>query len=478
MRRKPNSAMADKKRKTLQIKRPNADSPLAKNKPLPKVNMDDKAATSSIDGDALSSMGPKAVKSSTTRIALPDEDKIRRARRANATQDLEREDAMPSAEQIEQAQNSATMPIMIDTESIEESATQKLSTGDTDDGMDQTMEIDPDSLATTNLETQLLDGDTDAGGDKTMQIDPEALRTRNLSQELEAADKTDKTGDQTLKIDEEELNESLASQKLEAAQNDSEDSDKTMQIDPAALQTGSIEGVEEVQGMETMKMETMQMDDDIDTEVTRQEMEESFNAQTMEMDPNQLADELAKASSKKVEISAKDGADKTMDLSQAQRPKTIMIKRPSKDGAGPSAPTVKAARPDAATIKASRPVTANRSAPKETTSRIDVPAGESEAGTAKEGKTIKLRRPTGAPAARSPSRMEGVAGRAGLVFNEDGTVTAMAKKEKPLGGAWLAVAIVTLLVSLAALWSIVAVSQPELPMPGRLVDVNQQLIQR
>jgi hypothetical protein len=54
----------------------------------------------------------------------------------------------------------------------------------------------------------------------------------------------------------------------------------------------------------------------------------------------------------------------------------------------------------------------------------------------------------------------------------------MSKKEKPMGGAWLAVAVLTFLVSLAAIWTVVGITQPELPMPGRLVDVNGQLIRR
>src|SRR5690606_31033906 len=90
-------SMANKKRKTLQIKRPDPNSVQAKKKPLPKVKLDEQAATSSvdtgaIDTDELTSMGPKTAKvkrsddsggsghkGATTRISLPDEDKIRRA---------------------------------------------------------------------------------------------------------------------------------------------------------------------------------------------------------------------------------------------------------------------------------------------------------------------------------------------------------------------------------------------------------------
>jgi hypothetical protein len=165
----------------------------------------------------------------------------------------------------------------------------------------------------------------------------------------------------------------------------------------------------------------------------------------------------------------------TMDLSQQTKPKTIMVKRPSRDDTSPNAPTVKAARPDAATIKANRPVTANRGKAKETTSRVDLPAGETD--DSKGGKTIKLKRPSGGPKPASAG-VSGVASRAGIELDEDGSFTPMSKKEKPMGGAWLAVAVLTFLVSLAAIWTVVGITQPELPMPGRLVDVNGQLIRR
>ena len=466
--------MADKKRKTLQIKRPNPNPPGSKKKPLPNVKMDEKSATSSINADeSTASQVPKTAKTdpqggnaSTTRIALPDEDKIRRARRANATQDLEEEGAMPSAAQIEQAQKNATMPIMIDTESIEESSSQKLPTGDTDSDLDRTMEIDPEALSTGNLETQLVEDTSEETGDQTMKIDPKALETRNVESELNAADNTEETGDQTMEIDPEALQTQNMSDDLSSSDAPAESGDKTMAIDPEALQTGPVEGVEDVQAMETMKMETMKMDEELDTELTKEEMEESFNAQTMAVDSDQLEEELSnKAEDSKSETKDPDSS-KTMDLSNKGRPKTIMIKRPSRDGGTSSAPTVKASRPDAATIKASRPVTANRGEAKESTSRIDVP-GESGQEEKKEGKTIKLRRPTGAPSTASST-----ASRAGLDIN------AIPDQEQPLGAGWLAVAILTFLVSLGAIWTLVATSQPELPMPGRLVDVNQQLIQR
>ena len=91
----------------------------------------------------------------------------------------------------------------------------------------------------------------------------------------------------------------------------------------------------------------------------------------------------------------------------------------------------------------------------------------------KENKTIKLRRPAGGGAA--PSKVTTVAKQAGLELNADGTIKAVVRNEKPLGGGWLAVAIISFLISCGALWVLIAPSEPELPMYGRLVDVNNQL---
>lgn len=515
--------MADKKRKTLQIKRPDPNSVKAKKKPLPKVEVDQNAATSAVDTDELASMGPKTAKISrpeetrvsnkgkTTRIALPDEEKIRKARRANATQDLGEEDALPSAEQIAMAQKNATMPIMIDTENVEDNSTRNLNDTEEKENMDRTMEIDADALSTANLEQDLQDVDeSDENKDQTMKIDPDALATGNLQETLDEvdsleenerdqtmkidpdslatgqledalndADNTAGNNDQTLEIDSEELEQTASqdTQALEDAEEDEDGRDQTMKIDPEALATGDVDPVKDEA---VMSMETMQMDpvdeEDSGSELTVEEMKETFNAQTMEMDPNMLADELAKKNSAKIDADAGDeDRTKTMDLSES-RPKTIMIKRPSKKApSSSSAPTVKAVRPDAVTVRTSRPVTANRAQPKEDTSRIDVP-GETTGG--KEGKTIKLRRPSGAPASRSKSTISRVAGNAGLTVNEDGTVTAMARAEKQLGGGWLAVAVITFLISAGAAWSLWAQMHPDLPMPGRLVDLNDQIIER
>src|SRR5690606_26095958 len=143
---------------------------------------------SMVDTDELASMGPKTAKfkrpeetgmgnkGNTTRIALPDEEKIRKARRANATQDLGEEDALPSAEQIAMAQKNATMPIMIDTESVEDNSNRSLNDTDGKESMDRTMEIDADALSTGNLEKELKDADRpEDNKDQTMKINEDAL---------------------------------------------------------------------------------------------------------------------------------------------------------------------------------------------------------------------------------------------------------------------------------------------------------------
>lgn len=444
--------MADKKRKTLQIKRPDPTKPSQK-KVLPKVNMNDKAATSSIDTDELTAVNPTTGndrKSNTTRIALPDEEKIRKARRANVTQDLEQEGALPSADQIAQAQKNATMPIMIDTESVEEGDRDPLKNSDDKESMDRTMEIDADALSTANLsqELQEAEGNNSDARDQTMKIDPEALKTGNIDNSLSDADENTKFSDQTLQIDSSEVDEALATGKIDPVKDESLLSKETMQMDSVMD--------EEPEGTEG-------------TDLSVEEMKETFNAQTMAMDPKQLEEEMSKPEPE--EKDEEEGLSKTMDLSK-ERPKTIMIKRPSKSsGSGPANPTVKAVRPDAATVRTPRPVTATPGQPKQDTSRIDIPEGESS----KEGKTIKLRRPAGGPS-RSGSHLSRVAGNAGLTMNEDGTVSASARKEDPLGAGWLAVAVITLLLSIGAVWSIMAISNPEIPMPGRLVDANNQLV--
>jgi len=550
--------MSSKKRKTLQIKRPDSGSAKSKKKPLPKVNMDDKAATSSVDTDELAAMEPKDVgggkgkkagKGKATRVSLPNEEKIRQARRASATQDLEREGAMPSADQIAHAQKSATLPIMIDTEDVEDGEqalpqnrqdeeadrtmeidVESLQTGDVGDelkkagasspqGGDQTMKINADDLATGDVGEKLKEadrGDKNQGSDQTMQVDADALSTGDISEELAEADRggkqqgSDQTmqvdadalstgeigkelaeadkpraqgGDQTMQVDADALSTGDLSEELDEAGKEGEDGDKTMQFNPEDYATREMDKVEEdeIMSKETMRMEnpeedpekarafnaaTMSIDSPegdggeqgAETDLDAETMEESFNANTMEMDSEQLERELAKGNDAPKEEEEPSSLDSTMDMTQ-ERPKTIMIKRPSKK-AGPSTPTVKAVRPDAQTIR-----TASPSTPKEDTSRIDMPGDEA---AAKEGKTIKLKRPSGGSAGRSrPSIQPAGTG--------PGSFTSTTSESKDLGVAWLAVAVVTMLISLGALWTTYALVEPELPMPGRLVDANNQL---
>lgn len=467
--------MANKKRKTLQIKRPSADPSGAKKKPGPAVNKEASAEEGTIK------VGPKSGKGSTARISLPDEDKIRRARGSDASEDLKNEEKMPSAEQIEQAQNNETMQINIDEENIEAAQTEMVVEEDQDDSMDQTMQINTDDIEAAQTQ-MVVEEEQEDGMDQTMQIDTDSLIDSDQESQLEKAATPENLSDQTLEMDAEELEKSLTEEESSSEETEPESNDFE---DPGSTK--------KMQGMETMKMETMPLKDGVEDELTRQDMEESFNAQTMAMDPNKLAEELANASAEEnAEESTEEDPNRTMDLTQQDqpgkedpnmtmdltdqnRPKTVMIKRPSREQAGPNAPTVKAARPNAETIKAARPVTANRGEPKESTSRVDIPDGEGESDS-KQGKTIKLRRPTGGPSISSST--SGVASRAGITLDENGDVTIAAKKDKPLGGPWVAVAIITFLISLGAIWAIVGISQPELPMPGRLVDVNQQLIQR
>jgi hypothetical protein len=542
--------MASKKRKTLQIQRPDPHNPKSKKKTLPKVNVDDSSATSAIDTDELSAIGPKTAKvkqpnvndphnkkgGSATRIQLPDEDKIRKARRATSTQDLQDSDALPSAEQIAHAQKSATLPIMIDTEDIQDSDEVNLGSQENENAADNTMQIDADALATGNIEKALVEADQNSKpmNDQTMQIDADSLDTGDVGQTLEEVKAQDakNTSDQTMKIDADSLvtgdvgaqltevdeeaspdhtmkidADSLATGNIEEHLNEADKeskniSDQTMKIDADSLSTGEIDLVEhnEKLSMETMQMDPIDLDTDLsephneeafnaatmkmatqemeaqpegdqskagDTELSVDKMKETLNAQTMEMDPNQLANELnTPSSSSNIDD---DNLDQTMDLT-AERPKTIMIKRPSRE-AGSSTPTVKAVRPDAATVRTARPVTASPGQAKEGTSRIDIPQGEE---SSREGKTIKLRRPAGAGS--RPSTVSRVATGAGLTMAADGTYSAGPKVEEQLGAGWLAVAVLTFLVSLGTVWSIYAVNEPQLPMPGRIVDMNNTVL--
>lgn len=544
--------MSTNKRKTLQIKRPDPNS--VKNKPkqrpLPKVSVSESAAGAT-ETDELDQAGPKAGtpksvneanKGATTRISLPDDAKIRKARRAESPEG----EKLPNADQLMEASKNATAQIMIDTEDVQ--APQRgLNTDDTDNEADKTMELntaelniedDDDSPTRTSkidvddiskltqeasrVSTQELSGlddDLPEERDRTMKIDSDALQTGNLEvADLEqmTRDEDEESNDLTMKIDPEALKTgNIEKADLEDADQDEDagTSDRTMKIDAAALQTGDIgeqlkEADEEDPRQQLQSQETMMMDpvtdetlaeqetpkrvdvpkgeeafnastiamtsddhlktDEIEKEkaegpVDKETMEESFNAQTMAMDHSELERELGKE-----KANEDDSLDQTMDLTE-QRPKTILIKRPSRE-APSSSPTVKTVRPDAQTVRTARPVAKSKLSDKqkEGTSRVDVPTTE--------GKTVKLRRP-GASGTRPGAPVSRMASNAGLQMNEDGSVVASAPKKAPtLGAGWMAVSVLTFLLAAGGIYIAAAVEMPDLPMAGRLVDINNNVL--
>jgi hypothetical protein len=493
--------MASHTRKTLQIKRPEATTfKPGEKKPLPQVSITDSAATSQLDTDQLGVVGPKTArlrqpdpnsygaesKGQTTRIALPDEDKLRKARRADATSLPD--DALPKAAQVENAQNSATMPIMIDTEEVQSSRT-KLPAGDTGDNSDQTMQIDPSALQMGEV-TQVLpeeEGNSE-GNDRTMRIDPSALQTADVGKALAAAVREEPGSDATMKIDPASLQTADVGKVLDKIASEKPNSDATMKIDAEALKTGVLDKImpEDIMAMETMKIEpipepvrpTAAARESFNAatiaipapEAEAPKPEQAYNAQTMALDSEQLAAELSKGDTRKQNDDA--NLDETMDLT-SERPKTILIKRPSRDAASaPSQPTVKTVRPDAVTVRTARPVTAVPGQAKEGTSRVDVPAMP---GTT-EGKTIKLRRPGGANTSRPGAPLSRVTAGAGLHMNADGSVTSTLNPTPAFGGGSLALVLLTFFIAAGAIWVVASVPNRELPMPGRLVSPANELI--
>jgi len=529
--------MADKKRKTLQIKRPSATKPSVRKKTsdLSKNDETDTEKTAN-EGKVIA----QSKKGATTRISLPDGDKIAKARGAGGSSD-KKEDKLPSAEQLNKIGNNQTMAIEIDDDDVSTS-TQKLPNVEVPSDNDQTMQINIDELESSDDEKKLSEANQDnstANNDQTMQINADELLAADDKSKLEesSGDDNDRTmrlqtqdlthaqnraedaekktsagnNDQTLQVDKEEIEKTLSeessgddndrtmrlqTQDLTHAQNRAKDAEKktsagnndqTLQVDKEEIEKTLSEKneVADVQNLETMSLDEKELDSEIsrqemeesfnaqtmamdsdqlaneleesssedansETDLTREEMEESFKAQTMAMDPEQLAKELEKTSDKK-----ESDSNKTMDLSKKKAPKTVMVKRPSRQGTASNAPTV----------KASRPAVANQSTAKSSTSRIEIPSDE---GSSKEGKTIKLKRPSG-------NKKSSITSGSGIELDEDSTISAVAK-EKKMGGPWVAVAIVSFLVSLGAIWAIMAIDQPELPMPGRLIDVNGQLM--
>jgi hypothetical protein len=540
--------MATNKRKTLMIKRP---SPNESDKPRPKPQVKESPA-GSVETEKLkptSAGNPSPVrtvgddKGATARISLPDEAKIRKARRAD-----ESDEKLPGAPEVMDAASNATRQIEIDTEEVTHAGsapkfndsedlgnndqtmqinadaletgelkpvskinvddlsekTQQATRVDTgkvqpiDDselqkpspskqeleaadaelnaGNDQTMAIDADAFRTGKIEKQLDEADQDLRGnnDQTMAIDAEAFRTAQI--EKEKLEEDDSWNDRTMQINAESLNTAPIEDQLEEADEElSTGGDQTMEIDAEAFRTGKIEkqDLEEAGRMDLMSQETMQMEsieDELNAATAELEppaegksggetakINDSYNAATMAMDPNELARELAKEKTQPSPVSDEE-RNQTMDLSDV-KPKTILIKRPSQSEA-PSAPTVKTVRPDAQTVRTSRPA-----------------GGEAAAsGGASDGKTVKLRRPAGA-GPRPGAPVSRVAANAGLEIGEDGNVAVKAKaKGTSLGPAWLALSILTLVIMCGALWIALAMNMPELPMPGRLVNELDQIL--
>ena len=366
--------MSQNKRKSLMIKRPSPDES-GKHRPLPKVNISESAAgateTSEIKPVASQTSKIKTPQPdgrvATARISLPDEAKIRKARRADG---------------------------------------------------DQTLQINPDALRTAPVQEPSEDSGEELQGnlDQTMEIDAEALQTTRLpSEELEADDATDLQSRETMRMEHLESEKDPHEDELNAATAELEQPEEP----GAASETGKIN--------------------------------ETFNAMTMAMDPNELARELAREQTQKAPESDLTG----LGDSEA-RPKTILIKRPSSNEP-PAAPTVKTVRPDAQTVRTSRPE-----------------AGEGPA----EGKTVKLRRPGGS-GPRPGAPVSRLAATAGLEINEEGQVSAKAKaKVSSMGAGWLALSILTLVIVSGALWITLAIRMPELPMPGRIVNEHNQILSR
>jgi len=483
--------MSSNKRKTLQIKRPDPAAP-GQNRPLPKVNVSPSAATP--ETDEIQPVAPSGNKGATTRIQLPDEAKIRKARRADET-----EDRLPGAEEVMQASKNATAQIEIDVEDVQ-TPQRSLKTDESGDSADKTMKIstiefdDADASSTSRIplsdlsklddeatqvvtgELPKVGGDEPAMAERTMKIDLDAFQTGDVGKALKQADRElDQGNDLTMKIDADAFQTGDLGKALsEADQDAGEANDLTMKIDASAL-----EEEEEISRMRAQQMstETMVMDSVEDQHaekfnaatmamsppdneleaVTPEKMKESFNAMTMAMDPSELAKALGNAKATQPEP---EGLEDFQD--EDARPKTILIRRPSRDAdAVPSTPTVKTVRPDAQTVRTVRPEPSAAAAP----------------AAPGEGKTVKLRRPGGATGSRPGAPASRVAAAAGLNIGADGSVTSSApKRALSLGGGWLAVSIVTFFLYAGALWITYAVKDANLPMMGRIVDANNQFI--
>ncbi len=323
--------MSQHKRKTLMIKRPSPNES-DKPRPLPKVNVSESAAGAT-ETDKIKPVAPKTSKvkrplpddkGATARISLPDEAKIRKARRADDSNEK-----LPGAPEVMDASKNATRQIEIDTEEVSQTGDgPKIGDSDSWGNNDQTMQINAEALETgpqepvskvkvddhskmTQQATRVATGQIPKIKDSEVQ---KAGGSAGGSKEaLENADKElQGNNDQTMEIDADALRTGpIEKQDLVTDGDDADMNDRTMQISADALSTGPIEkqlqdaDAEEDAGMNDR---TMQISADaLNTGPIEKQLEEADaelkgnNDQTMEIDPeafqtaNLSREELEKA---------------------------------------------------------------------------------------------------------------------------------------------------------------------------------------
>lgn len=516
--------MSQNKRKTLMIKRPSPNES-DKPRPLPKVNVSESAAGAT-ETDKIKPVAPKTSKvkrpavddkGATARISLPDEAKIRKARRAE-----NQDEKLPGAPEVMDGAKNATRQIEIDTEEVSQIGDgPKIGDSDSWGNNDQTMQISADALQTGRQESvskikvddhskmteqatrvatgeipqimdedlqnrgksskkQLEDADAELKGnnDQTMQISADALQTGPIEKQLKDADAELKgTNDQTMEIDADALNTGPIEQQLVDAEMDLKgNNDQTMEIDPEALQTGNISAVAledadkpDIMSQETMRMDALEEEASVDNgdfntataEIDQPVENTAGNGETTKIKESFNAMTMAMDPSELARELEKGNTQPT-PVSDEDRNQTMdlsdvkpktILIKRPSQSEAPSAPTVKTVRPDAQTVRTNRPA-----------------PGEAPPTGGSDGKTVKLRRPGGA-GMRPGASVSRVAANAGLEISEDGTVANTAKVKAPeLGVGWLAISLVTLVIMCGALWIALAINMPELPMPGRIVN--------
>jgi len=524
--------MSQNKRKTLMIKRP-APNESDKPRPLPKVNISESAAGAT-ETDKIKPVSPQTSKvkrpladdkGATARISLPDEAKIRKARRADDSGEK-----LPGAPEVMDASKNATRHIEIDTEEVSQPADSPgISDSDSWGNNDQTMQISADSLETGQQEPvskvkvddhsklaeqatrvatgqiakikdediqrgvspkqKLEEADQELNGnnDQTMQIDADALRTGPIEkQEVDPGEDDAGMNDRTMQISADALSTGPIEKQLEEADADLKgNNDQTMEIDAEALQTANLSkdaladaDQPDILSQETMRMESLEDEEqdalpDEDFNAATAEIEAPENASTIG-DTGKIKDtfnamtmamdpnELARELAKeKTQPAPAAEIDRDQTMDLSDAKPKTILIKRPSQSEAPSAPTVKTVRPDAQTVRTSRPA-----------------PGETPAAAGSDGKTVKLRRPGGA-GPRPGAPVTRLASNAGLEISEDGSVAAKAKVKAPsLGPAWLALSVLTLVIMCGALWIALAIKMPELPMPGRIVNEHNQILSR